>query len=324
MDVSPRAVSSFKVARTFSLPEARTLRYSPDGEALAVFSSDGALHTFDCLAGIHCNVFNMRKHPVAAFEFLFPNSIIHSTSVDAHLRYLSLHDNTYVRIFEGHASPPQTIAVSPLNDTVLSAATDDLIYMWDIKQSSPVASILSKGAPVVSFSPDGLVFAVFLEGGNVMKLFDARAYSTGPYFTKTTGLLQGGLSSVEFSPDGHTCLLACAKSLFVVDAFTGEVLCAIPREAPESPACFAPDPSCILYTSGDGSISCGVRTGQGFKKMDPLHSNSLPQEKGGAKAGISQLRFNPVYAQFVSLAGDLAIWHPPVMEAEVEAEFPPK
>lgn len=38
------------------------------------------------------------------------------------LRYLSLHDNQYVRYFRGHTAPVTGITVSPKNDLFMSAA----------------------------------------------------------------------------------------------------------------------------------------------------------------------------------------------------------
>ena len=38
------------------------------------------------------------------------------------LRYHSLHDNQYLRYFDGHTQPVTTIAMSPKNDMFMSAA----------------------------------------------------------------------------------------------------------------------------------------------------------------------------------------------------------
>ena len=42
--------------------------------------------------------------------------------MDYMLRYHSLHDNQYLRYFDGHTQPITTIAVSPKNDMFMSAA----------------------------------------------------------------------------------------------------------------------------------------------------------------------------------------------------------
>lgn len=41
---------------------------------------------------------------------------------DHSLRYLSLHDNRYLRYFQGHTARVTTLCMSPLSDQVISAA----------------------------------------------------------------------------------------------------------------------------------------------------------------------------------------------------------
>lgn len=54
--------------------------------------------------------------------------------MDHTLRYLSLHDNRYLRYFKGHTQQVTTLCLSPKNDLFMSAAQVTaymLLPVWD-------------------------------------------------------------------------------------------------------------------------------------------------------------------------------------------------
>jgi len=53
---------------------------------------------------------------------------------DQTLRYWSLHDNSYLRYFKGHRDKVTSIAMSPLDDTFLSASLDNTVRLWDLRR----------------------------------------------------------------------------------------------------------------------------------------------------------------------------------------------
>lgn len=85
------------------------------------------------------------------------------TSFADDIRYLSLHDNSYLRYFKGHKKkcvlalasvqmpdgadvllvPKRrvvSLAMSPQDDTFLSAARDDTVRLWDLRAPSAQVS----------------------------------------------------------------------------------------------------------------------------------------------------------------------------------------
>src|SRR5437762_12826749 len=52
------------------------------------------------------------------------------------LRYLSLHDNHYVRYFKGHKKQVICLEISPTDEQFLSAGLDDTVRLWNMKSSS--------------------------------------------------------------------------------------------------------------------------------------------------------------------------------------------
>ena len=56
--------------------------------------------------------------------------------MDYMLRYHSLHDNQYLRYFDGHTQPITTIAMSPKNDMFMSAAEVCVATTADLPERS--------------------------------------------------------------------------------------------------------------------------------------------------------------------------------------------
>jgi len=52
------------------------------------------------------------------------------------LRYLSLHDNHYVRYFKGHKKQVVSLELSPTDDQLLSAGLDDTVRLWNLNSAS--------------------------------------------------------------------------------------------------------------------------------------------------------------------------------------------
>lgn len=63
-------------------------------------------------------------HPEEASVFRSQSqaSLIGMQGLDHTLRYLSLHDNRYLRYFKGHTQQVTTLCLSPKNDLFMSAA----------------------------------------------------------------------------------------------------------------------------------------------------------------------------------------------------------
>jgi WD40 repeat protein len=72
----------------------------------------------------------------------------------------------------------------PREDLFLSASLDNTVRFWDLRSNACQGMIRVKGKPQVAYDPDGLIFGV-AAAPNVVKLFDARNYSAGPFVSFT-------------------------------------------------------------------------------------------------------------------------------------------
>lgn len=110
---------------------------------------------------------------------------------DDSIRYLSLHDNKYLRYFKGHRDRVTSLSMSPLDDSFLSAGLDRSMRLWDLRTNVcqglmnlphsqanlQAQSKTSPGKILVAHDPAGMVFAVACSP-NIIKLFDSRSYDS--------------------------------------------------------------------------------------------------------------------------------------------------
>lgn len=118
-----------------------------------------------------------KKYGVGQVRFTHhaSNVLCSSTKGDPTIRYLSLHDNAYLRYFTGHQSPICALEMSPLNDFFLSGAENDTVRVWDLRAPGCEGNMKCEGKPLIAVDPQGLVFAVALNNRHI-RLFDMKNY----------------------------------------------------------------------------------------------------------------------------------------------------
>ena len=88
----------------------------------------------------------------------------------AQIRYLSLHDERYLRCFKGHGKPVVGLEMSPKEDLFASASLDETVRIWDLRSTDCVAALRyssngEQSRPAVAFDPQGVVLAAAISGG---------------------------------------------------------------------------------------------------------------------------------------------------------------
>ena len=162
-----------------------SLAFDDDGEYFLTSSDSGReLRVWSCEDGTVKRKMYMKQSGIGAARFAHRyTGIVHSaTQTDNHIRYLSTHENKYIRNFHGHEKKVNCIEVSPVNDEVLSSAPGDSVRLWDLRTPN-CQGLLKVGPgkfPHVAWDPSGLVFGLSVqngEGGSAdFRLYDARNY----------------------------------------------------------------------------------------------------------------------------------------------------
>lgn len=194
------------------------------------------------MQGKHAKELKSQKYGVDLARFTHHSqSIIYaSTKGDDAIRYLSSHDNTYIRYFRGHTAPVSSIALSPSSDHFLSASLDNTVRLWDLRSANTQGQLNLSGPHLAAYDPTASVMAIAIPLAQSILLYDVRNYDKAPFATfdlrdievayqypqQTHASNQSvNWTKIEFSNDGKSILLATNDSgHYILDAFEGHLV----------------------------------------------------------------------------------------------------
>lgn len=165
MKLVDQVVRSFRVAKVFreNTDKINAIDFSPSGEHLISCSEDDQIVIYDCDKGTQTRTVNSKKYGVDLIHFTHnPNTAIHSsTKIDDTIRYLSLHDNKYIRYFPGHTKKVISLCISPIEDSFLSGSLDKTLRLWDLRSPNCQGVMHLSGRPIAAYDPEGKLEALF-------------------------------------------------------------------------------------------------------------------------------------------------------------------
>jgi len=309
MKLVDSVVRSFKVAKVFKENTERinNMDFSPSGDLLISSAEDDQIVIYDCEKGTSKRTLNSKKYGVDLIHFTHAkNTAIHaSTKIDDTIRYLSLHDNKYLRYFPGHMKKVTTLCMSPTDDSFLSGSLDKTLRLWDLRSPNCQGLMHVNGKPVASFDPEGLIFAVGVNNDSV-KLYDLRSFDKGPFITFKFGNEKDNeWASLKFSPDGRTIMICSyGSAIKLVDAFHGSPLQTfaghINNKNLHLEASFSPDSQFVFSGSSDGNIHVwNAETGYKVCSLNGEHPGP-----------VQCVQFNPKYMMMASACSNMSFWLP--------------
>uniref|UniRef100_F1L851 WD repeat-containing protein 82 n=1 Tax=Ascaris suum TaxID=6253 RepID=F1L851_ASCSU len=310
MKTSDKAISSMRPAKSFSDNQARinSLDFSADGLQMISSSDDDSIVMYDCSTGQKSRSVNSKKYGVDLIQFAHntSNAIHCSTKVDDVIRYLSLHDNKYIRYFPGHQKKVVTLSMSPLDDMFLSGSLDRTIRLWDLRMQSCQGLMHVPSRPVAAFDPEGLIFAAGINSDTI-KLYDLRSFDKGPFvtFKVESDSKEGDWTGLKFSPDGKMIMLTTnGAAITLLDAFKGTMIHILRghenSKGVELDATFSADAQYIFSGSTDSHIVVwSAVTGQKVARLASGHSPL-----------IQKVLFNPRFFMLATACTTLNLWLP--------------
>lgn len=314
MKLIESTVQSFRVAKLFRENNDRinSIDFSPTGDTLITSSDDDSIVIYDCEKGTMRRSLNSKKYGVDLIHYTHAaNTAVHSSNkVDDTIRYLSLHDNKYIRYFPGHTKKVVTLCMSPVDDTFLSGSLDKTIRLWDLRSPNCQGLMHLVGRPVANFDPEGLIFAVGINSESV-KLYDLRSFDKGPFNTfKLPPDQNCDWTGLNFSPDGKIIMISTnGNVIHTIDGFQGTPLQTLMGHVNNKgipiEACFSPDSQFIFSGSTDGRIH--VWNALNGSRVTILNT---PDHTGPVQC----VRFNPRFMMLASACNNMAFWVPNPLE----------
>lgn len=338
-------ISSFRPQRRFKSggqgTSVTSLDFDDTGELAIVARDDDTLQIYNCKEGKHAKELKSQKYGVhlARFSHHAQSIIYASTKVDDTIRFLSTHDNSYIRYFKGHTDTVTSIALSPSTDGFLSCSKDNTVRLWNLSSPNYVGLLNLHGPYLATYDPSATVIAVASPLTQSVLLYDIRNYDKPPFVTfdlleleqRFLGPAKGEWTKMEFSNDGKSLLIATnGNGHFVLDAFNGDLTHFCYRKAGSSgrltpgtsshgtgvtngstpangqgDACITPDGQYVIGGSGeDGLLIWDI--------SKPSASNHIlePIEKLPGQGKSAIVGYNPRTNLLATADKDLLLWQP--------------
>ncbi|KAI9788282.1 MAG: member of Set1p complex, histone methyl transferase [Candelina submexicana] len=330
-------ISSFRPTKLFrsQTPETSftSLDFDDSGEFLLAACDDESLQLYNCKEGKHIKTLFSKKYGahLARFTHHAQSVLYASTKVDDTIRYLSTHDNQFLRYFKGHTKAVTSLALCPGSDNFLSCGLDNNVHLWSLNSQNPQGKLHLTGAYFASYDPSATVIAIASPTTHSILLYDLRNYDKAPFATFDmrqneaifTPMAMGtNWTKLEFSNDGKSLLVGTdGPGHFLLDAFDGHLKAFCQRKpgpTGRSPpgstkggvpgqgdVCFSPDGRYIIGGAGDrDAVVWDTETPPGQDKVSKPFTD-LPFKGRAAIVG-----YNPRHNLIVSADKEVVFWIP--------------
>jgi COMPASS component SWD2 len=253
------------------------------------------------------------------------------------IRYMSTHDNSFIRYFKGHEGNVTCLAMNPGADTFLSCSEDNSVRVWDTNSANSCGKLFRANPHLAAFDPSANVIAIASETAQTILLYDFRNYDKEPFATfdmlqhsheiaKNT--MSKGWNKLEFSNDGKSLLVGTTgHGHFLLDAFDGGLKSYLQRDkggprrlptgdhkeniAPEEQppvssgdSCFSPDGRYVFSGARrENVLVWDTLTPALNKRLQPIHELDM-------KAEAAVLAFNPRFNFFATADREVVFWVP--------------
>ncbi|XP_057560752.1 WD repeat-containing protein 82 isoform X2 [Hippopotamus amphibius kiboko] len=224
MKLTDSVLRSFRVAKVFreNSDKINCFDFSPNGETVISSSDDDSIVLYDCQEGKPKRTLYSKKYGVDLIRYTHAaNTVVYSSNkIDDTIRYLSLHDNKYIRYFPGHSKRVVALSMSPVDDTFISGSLDKTIRLWDLRSPNcqgPFATFKMQYDRTcewtgLKFSNDGKLILISTNG-SFIRLIDAFKgvvmHTFGGYANSKAVTLEASFTpDSQFIMIGHILVLA--------------------------------------------------------------------------------------------------------------------
>ncbi|MCJ1275066.1 member of Set1p complex, histone methyl transferase [Puttea exsequens] len=246
-------IGTFRPTKQFKLskPEASvtSLDFDDSGEFLLAACSDDSIQLYNAKEGRHSKLLFSQKYGahLARFTHHATSILYASTKEDDCIRYLSTHDNAFLRYFKGHTAPVTSLALCPSSDTFLSTSLDGTVRLWNLASPSPQARLNLSTPYLAAYDPSATVIAIGSASTHSVLLYDLRNYDKPPFaiFDIRPSMTQSEIANpkpdwtrLSFSNDGRSLLLGSntPSGHYLLDAFDGTLRARLPRSTSSTSA----------------------------------------------------------------------------------------
>lgn len=328
-----------------------SIAFDATGEKCLTADEVDAFILWDVNKAKKVRTFYSKKYGISHARFTHRSqNIIHaSTKLDDHtIRYHSMHDNKYLSYFRGHTGRVRSLAMSPIDDTFLSAGEDGTVRLWDLRSPNGKGLLNDVGgSTIAAFDNTGSVFAVACSETQTIMLFGTNTLDNAPFhYAPLIDVVLAERSqpppkplftSISFSNNGKYILIGTSSDVhYVLDAYTLSIVHRLsghqglgigsvqPRHGSSGEeVSWSADSRWIASGSADGGIYLwDIVTAPEQGKMDPpIVPDHLKQSQpastlqptvslSGSRAASRAVKLNPRLLVMAVGGEELSLWLP--------------
>jgi WD40 repeat protein len=188
----------------------RALAFHPTGELLASGSEDTTIRLWHTSTGTYLTTLRGHTHRIRALTFAAEGTLLASSSDDLTIRLWDYGDRVNIRpastgphllrTLSGHENRIWSLAAVPGQSTLVSAAEDQTLRLWDLTSGMCIHTLRGSSSLIkaITYSPDGHLLADATEE-QVIHLWDIES----GHCLRTMHGHSNRVRAIAFSPDGR-------------------------------------------------------------------------------------------------------------------------
>ncbi|KAG7930179.1 hypothetical protein KL934_005109 [Ogataea polymorpha] len=269
--ISANLLLSLKPAKLFNNHVSNTpitsIDFDHTGQFLITAGVDESIHLYDVAKGKHVKPIYSKKYGchLAKLGRKENTCVFASTKENDTIRYLSLHDNSFIRYFKGHTALVTDLAMADLNHMFVSASYDHTVRLWDTRSANCQATLVTDERPSsIALDPSNTVVAIHNAYSNVLSLHAVAHLTDRPFSTVVCDFVKpSSVTKIDFMNNNKYILITTnSTEHFLLDAFNLSLVARLPgqlplieREYPDTGnLTVSPDCRFIFGGNGDGSV----------------------------------------------------------------------
>ncbi|KAH3667184.1 hypothetical protein OGAPHI_002833 [Ogataea philodendri] len=299
-----------------------SLDFDASGQFLVSAGVDESIHLYDVTKGKHMKPIYSKKYGchLARLARKEKTCVYASTKENDTLRYLSLHDNSFIRYFKGHTAMVTDVEMGDLNHMFLSSSLDNTVKLWDTRTANCQSSLATEQAPNhVALDPTNSTAAIYNTSTNTLSLHAIGNLTDTPFESTVCSYVRpNSVVKVMFMNNNeHILLTTNSTEHYILDAFNLKLVARLLRQLPFIDRKY-PDtgnltvsPDCRFIYGGNGDGSVLVWDMKLLASQDlPTVLNPVKKIENQTKTLPRMLLFNPQYCVMASADTELCLWTP--------------
>jgi WD40 repeat protein len=275
---------------------ANAVRYSPDGENVAIITLDKIITIRNIKSGALIVTLNGHTDFISSVEYSPDGLRILTTSFDGTIRIWDAKTGQVLSILSGHSAQVNSAVFSSDGLRILSASSDRTARIWDAISGHEIAAFreYNKQVSIATFSPDGSQVAL-VYNDHTVRIWNVKS---GELMATLLGNHTSTINSIAYSPDGsHIITASDDQTVRLWDSHFGAYITVLGKhDSPVHSAYFSPDGLQIVTASNDGNIRIWDAT-----------SGNLVQVLEGHTDWVQSAVFSPDGSQIASASYDKSV-----------------